>query len=351
MLDFRMETFLTVCKYMNFTHAAEELHITQPAVSQHIRYLEEHYETPLFYRKKKKLTLTSAGELLLSALETMQNDEYTLKNRMKESVTNKKILTFGVTMTIGEYAILPSLASFIKAHPDTDIHVRYGNTQTLLTCLQEGTIDFALVEGYFLQEKYETRIFKTDDYIAVASAKHSFQQPIHTLHDLTKERLIIREQGSGTRAILTRTLSLKNMTVRDFSNLVEVENIHTIVSLLREDCGISFLYRSAVEEEIQKGTLCQIPLLDFHMSHEFTFIWNQGSVFSKEYEEIYKELKEKKGLMLSHQSLRAIDGVRTRDPDLGKVVLYQLSHYRVFICVPQNNIYITIGYSKSQHFF
>ena len=294
MLDFRMETFLTVCKYMNFTHAAEELHITQPAVSQHIRYLEEHYETPLFYRKKKKLTLTSAGELLLSALETMQNDEYTLKNRMKESVTNKKILTFGVTMTIGEYAILPSLASFIKAHPDTDIHVRYSNTQTLLTCLQEGTIDFALVEGYFLQEKYETRIFKTDDYIAVASAKHSFQQPIHTLRDLTKERLIIREQGSGTRAILTRTLSLKNMTVRDFSNLVEVENIHTIVSLLREDCGISFLYRSAVEEEIQKGTLCQIPLLDFHMSHEFTFIWNQGSVFSKEYEEIYKELKEKK---------------------------------------------------------
>lgn len=296
MLDFRMETFLTVCKHMNFTHAANELHITQPAVSQHIRYLEEHYETPLFYRQKKKLSLTPAGELLRSALETMQNDEHALKNRMQESLASKKILTFGVTMTIGEYAILPSLATFIKAHPDTDVHVRYGNTQPLLTCLQEGTIDFALVEGYFIEDHYETRIFKTDDYIAVASAEHKFQQPVQTLRDLTKERLLIREQGSGTRAILTRTLALKNMNVHDFSNLVEVENIHTIVSLLREDCGISFLYRSAVDEEIKKGTLCQIPLSDFHMSHEFTFIWNKGSVFSKEYEKIYQQLKESSGV-------------------------------------------------------
>ena len=128
MLDFRMETFLTVCHYMNFTHAAEALHLTQPAVSQHIRYLEEKYEAPLFYREKKKLSLTPAGELLLCTLETMQNDENTLKKRMQESLSRKKILTFGVTMTIGEYAILPSLASFIKSHPDMDLHIRYGNT-------------------------------------------------------------------------------------------------------------------------------------------------------------------------------------------------------------------------------
>ena len=291
MLDFRMETFLTVCHYMNFTHAAEALHLTQPAVSQHIRYLETKYEVPLFYREKKKLSLTSAGELLLSTLETMQNDENTLKKRMQESLSRKKILTFGVTMTIGEYAILPSLASFIKSHPDMDLHIRYGNTQTLLTCLQEGSIDFALVEGYFVEDKYDTRIYKEDSYIAVASSLHKFQQPVHGLRDLTKERLLTREHGSGTRAILSKTLALKNMSVQDFSHIVEVENIHTIVSLLQEDCGISFLYKSAVEEEILKGTLQQIPLADFQMTHDFSFIWNKGSVFSKEYEAVFQELK------------------------------------------------------------
>ena len=84
MLDFRMETFLKVCEYMNFTHAAHDLNLTQPAVSQHIKYLEKEYDAPLFARDKKKLTLTPAGEILRSALETMRNDENTMKIRMKE---------------------------------------------------------------------------------------------------------------------------------------------------------------------------------------------------------------------------------------------------------------------------
>lgn len=142
-----------------------------------------------------------------------------------------------------------------------------------------------------MEDKYETRIYKEDAYIAVASTLHKFQQPVHGLRDLTKERLLTREHGSGTRAILSKTLALKNMSVQDFSHIVEVENIHTIVSLLREDCGISFLYKSAVEEEILKGTLQQIPLADFQMTHDFSFIWNRGSVFSKEYEAVFQELK------------------------------------------------------------
>lgn len=107
MLDFRMETFLKVCEYMNFTHAGEALNLTQPAVSQHIKYLEKKYDSPLFVRDKKRLLLTPAGEILRSALETMRNDENTLKKRMKESLAGKHILTFGVTMTIGEYASFP----------------------------------------------------------------------------------------------------------------------------------------------------------------------------------------------------------------------------------------------------
>ena len=152
MLDFRAETFLAVCKYMNFTHAADALNLTQPAVSQHIKYLENRYHAPLFLRENKKLTLTPAGEILRSALETMRNDETTIEERMKESLSAKKVLTFGVTMTIGEYAIVPALSRFVKLHPDTDFHIRYGNTQTLLSALHEGTIDFAIVEGYFQKE-------------------------------------------------------------------------------------------------------------------------------------------------------------------------------------------------------
>lgn len=291
MLDFRAETFLTVCKYMNFTHAADALNLTQPAVSQHIKYLENRYKVPLFLRENKKLTLTPAGEILRSALETMRNDETTIEERMKESLNAKKVLTFGVTMTIGEYAIVPALSNLVRLRPDTDFHIRYGNTQTLLSDLHEGTIDFAIVEGYFQKEMYETRVYRTEEYIAAASADHHFSKPVLTLSDLTKERLIVREPGSGTRAILTKTLALKNMSIRDFAHIIEVENIHTIVSLLLHDCGIAFLYKAAVEEEIRSRRLCQIPLSDFMAKHDFTFLWNKNSIFSKEYEEIFQELK------------------------------------------------------------
>ena len=116
-------------------------------------------------------------------------------------------------------------------------------------------------------------------------------KPVHNLRDLTSERLLIREHGSGTRAILTKTLALKNMSVKDFRHLVEIENIHTIVTLLKEDCGISFLYKSAVEQELNEGMLVQIPLSDFMIMHDFTFLWNKNSIFSQEYDAVFKELR------------------------------------------------------------
>ena len=101
-------------------------------------------------------------------------------------------------------------------------------------------------------------MFKTEEYIAVAAKNHEFQKEIKVLKDLTDERLLIRENGSGTRAILTKSLAVKNLTVDDFPKTIEVENIHTIVDLLCRDCGISFLYKSAVEKEIENGNLKKI---------------------------------------------------------------------------------------------
>ena len=81
------------------------------------------------------------------------------------------------------------------------------------------------------------------------------------------------------------------MSIQNFPPIVEIENIHAIVSLLCQDCGISFLYKSAVEQEINDGRLRQIALSDFMVMHDFTFLWNKDSVFSQEYEVIFNELQ------------------------------------------------------------
>ena len=99
MLDFRIDTFLAVCRSMNFTRAAEELHITQPAVSQHIRYLEKSYGVKLFDYQGKRLSLTTAGEALFSAAVTMKHDDLFLKKQLPMLGRGQKNLVLGATLT------------------------------------------------------------------------------------------------------------------------------------------------------------------------------------------------------------------------------------------------------------
>lgn len=290
MLDFRTETFLTVCQTLNFTTAARLLNITQPAVSQHIRFLEEEYQSSLFVYKKKQLSLTSSGEILRKHLLTMQNDEKALKEEIKSVYSGIESFSIGVTMTIGEYAIVDKLAAFLLRHPEINIHLHYGNTAQLLKLLDQGQISMALVEGNYPKENYSHKKYSTEDYIAVCAASHQFSvSNPSTVSDLLGERLLIREKGSGTRNILEVNLSARNLRVSDFVHYTEVENMHTIIGLLKKDCGISFLYRIAVEEELSSGLLKEIPLTDFKMQHDFAIIWEKNSIYTDRYLSICEE--------------------------------------------------------------
>ena len=207
MLDFRIETFLSVCRHMSFTAASEELHITQPAVSQHIRFLEKTYGCPLFLRDGKRIALTPAGKVLLRTMGSLLNDEKALVRRMQEAGSQGKTMVFGATRTIGEYAILPALSQYLKQHPDVNVQVRYGNTQMLVDLLHAGEIDFALVEGYVSLDDFDVLVDRVEPYLPVCAKGHVFQKPVSSLRDLLGERLLIREKGSGTREILEKYLS------------------------------------------------------------------------------------------------------------------------------------------------
>lgn len=289
MLDFRIETFLAACRHMNFTAAAEELHITQPAVSQHIRFLEKKYGAELFVRDGKRLELTRAGEILKRTMITMENDQRAMEKRMRESGNAVRTLTMGVTMTIGEYAVTGPLARYLNLHPDVNVCLRFSNTDRLLEAIRAGEMDLALSEGYIRSEEFDTELFRRERYIPVCAAGHALPAGKQKLKDLLGERLILREKGSGSRKILERNLAARNLKISDFIHYAEVENIHTMVSLLVRDCGIAFLYEAAVEQEIRQGLLKEIRLEDFSMDHEFLFLWNKGSVFSDELKKLCEE--------------------------------------------------------------
>lgn len=291
MLDFRTDTFLTVCKTMNFTAAARELHITQPAVSQHIHFLENDYQTTLFEYHNKQLSLTPAGEVLKRRLTSMKNDEKNIQLEIRSLSNRIESLSIGVTMTIGEYAIVDRLASFLLNHPHMNIHLHYGNTALLLGLLDAGEIDMAIIEGNYPKEHYAHKKYSTEDYIAVCAANHQFVSGTpSTVSDLIKERLIVRKAGSGTRNILEENLLARGLRISNFTHYIEVENMHTIISFLKKDCGISFMYKVAVLEELNQNILKEIQLDDFKMKHDFDFVWGKNSIYTEKYLALCAEL-------------------------------------------------------------
>ena len=150
-------------------------------------------------------------------------------------------------------------------------------------------IHIAIVEGNYPKEKYSHKKYSTEDYIAICAASHEFKNIPHTLHDLLNERLLVREQGSGTRHILEESLKVRGLSISDFIHYTQIENMHTIISLTKKDCGISFIYKIAVKEELQKGILKEIVLNDFKLQHNFEFIWEKDSLFTEKYISISEE--------------------------------------------------------------
>lgn len=291
MLDFRMETFLTVCQFMNFTRASEKLNITQPAVSQHIHFLEKHYHTKLFRYEGKRLRLTGAGEILRNASLTMMHDELSMQSEMMKT-EEKDEIRFGATRTVGDVLMGKILAKYVRRYPDAHIQMIVENTQGLLRCLDEGTIDFALVEGFFQKSGYDHQTYSDEKYIAVCGSDRCFQEEPVRIEDLFRERLLLRESGSGTREVLERFLDAQNLSVHDFDCIMEVGSLQTIRELAKAGCGITFLYETAVRKELAEGSLIQIPLVDFHISHEFNFIWRKGSIYADRYREIFRRFLE-----------------------------------------------------------
>lgn len=287
-----MNTFLTVCDVMNFTRAAEQLCLTQPAVSQHIHILEQHYGVKLFLYQGKRLALTQAGTLLRDASRTMCHDESYLEQQMRDLERQVKPLCFGATLTVAEFALPEKLALYVQRHPERDVQVSVGNTVELLAGLDGGNLDFALVEGYFPREIYDGLLYSQERYLAVCAPGGILPPGPCRLEDLLDRCLILRERGSGTREILERYLEARGLCTGDFARRVEVGNLGAIKDLAVRGCGITFLYERAAREELADGRLRQVELEDLNIVHDFSAIWRRDSIFQREYESVFRELCE-----------------------------------------------------------
>lgn len=290
LLDQRIHSFLVLCETMNYTRASERLFVTQPTVSLQIKSLEEECGHKLFYYEGKKLYLTEAGVLLSKLATTMKNDALLFRKQL-QSLEKKQInINFAVTMTIGGFVIPRAFSRFVKDNPNIKISMYMRNTHDIIKQLTTGDINFALVEGIIKKDDFDYMVFANVPFILVCNANHKFLKKVESIEDILNENLIVREEGSGTRSILANYLLKHNYTLKNFPNIIEISDMHAIVEMLKDDMGISFMYKSAACEGIKSGELKEVPLKGFNIFHDFTYIWEKNSAYADLYRSISRSL-------------------------------------------------------------
>lgn len=286
MLDFRIETFLVLCKTLNYTRTSEILNITQPTVTGHIKYLEQLYDCKLFDYNGKKLTLTNKGNMLYDFSVQMRANAISIEKKMK-SINNEKLsLNIGATKTIGDYVLPQILKKYLDKNPQNDVNVIVDNTARLLNLLDNGELDFAFLEGFFDKSKYDYELLTKEKFVGVCAKNNELANKEISLEDLFTQRIILREEGSGTREIFEQVLSEHSFNINNFYEKITISNFATIKELVCNNKGITFVYLPVVKSEVKKGSLCILDIKDFAILREFNFVCLKNSLF-RDYFKIY----------------------------------------------------------------
>ncbi len=288
MLDYRIHTFLTLCETNNYTKTAELLHITQPAVTQHIQYLEQYYQCRLFRRSGKTIQLTEKGRELRQLAQSLAANAQAVQRRLALPEQQKPLLRIGATKTIGEFLLPAILASYLEVHPNNRLCFTVDNTQLLLRMLDHGEIDFAVIEGFFDKKRYGYRLFRQEHFLPVTSSVKTELQRECQWSDLLSYPLFVREKGSGTRDILEQVLYENNYSLESFCEYTEINHFAVLKELVKRGLGITFVYQPVVARELASGELVPIPLAGLPISREWNIVFLKETLFEDTYQDFFR---------------------------------------------------------------
>ena len=274
MVDPKLHSLMKVVETGSFTRAAEQLSLTQPAVSQHIRSLESELNVRIFERKNNELHVTHEGEMVIKYARRMLS----LYNNLRKDLTSEKrqltSLTVGITHTAESNAIAEALARYVNSRSGVTIKIITDSQSNLHDMLKNYELDFAIVEGKINDPSLKYLILDTDCLVLAVSPGHRLaHRGMVTIGELQKEKMILRLPDSNTRNLFVAHLESNNMSINDFNVVLEVDNMATIKDLIRRDFGVSILARSVCLDELRKGKITVLPVENLSMMREINLAY------------------------------------------------------------------------------
>lgn len=275
MIDTKLYTLLAVVELGSYTRAAEQLSLTQPAVTQHIKQLEKELSVKILNRVGSSIKPTNAGDFVI----LYARRSIALYERMRKSITDEKRqirrLTVGITHTAESNAVAEVLGKYSSENPGTSITIISDSINNLYDMLNSFEIDLAVVEGKVQDKTINSLLLDTDSLVLVVSNNHPLaKKSMVTINELKKEPFILRRPSSGTRNLFVAHLESNNLSLDDFNIILEVDNIATIKDLIRRDIGVSVLSRSVCLDELKKGKIAVLPIENLSMIREINILYH-----------------------------------------------------------------------------
>lgn len=277
MLDFRLKVFQSVAHNLSFTKASNELFITQPAISKHIKELESEFEVKLFNRIGNKISLTPSGKTLLlytDRIISLHNEVKFELSQLKENLEGN--LRIGASTTIAQYVIPAALARFNKRFPEIKLSLFTGNTENIEERLLKNEIDIGIVEGKPTNTDIRYSPFLNDELLVFTSAQNISIPASVSNEDFLKLSLVLRERGSGTLEIIEKSLQHSQISPKQLNVLLFLGSTEAIKSFIKTGNGVGIVSRFAIEQELSNNIFRHINTTGLQFHRQFYFISPKG---------------------------------------------------------------------------
>jgi DNA-binding transcriptional LysR family regulator len=278
----QMRVFLVAAETLNFSRAAERLHMSQPSVTQHIQVLEAHFGTELFIRAGRRLKLTETGQALLPLARQMvslslRTDE--LMDALRNEVHGH--LMIGCSTTPGKYILPVLLAEFMRQYPKVQATCHVHSRTLALELLEKGQVDFALSSSI---EEFDHNIvfqkFLTDPVILIAPLDHPWsQRGMIEPDELRSARFIFREETAGTYKVTRAKLAQVGINIANLNTALILGNSEAIAIAVQQGVGVGFVSRMVYAHMVE-GKVAAIKVNDLDISQDIYLCHHQMHPFT-----------------------------------------------------------------------
>ncbi len=277
MENFRLKVFRVVARHLNFTRAAEELLLTQPAVTQQIKALEDEYGVPLFDRSGGRISLTTAGAALLPYAEQLKSlSDEAFEVVISTAGSHAGALALGASQTIAQYLLPNFVAAFLREQPRVAVTAISGNTDEMLEAVAVHRIQIALIEGPGMRKDLHLESFMEDQMVLVVPASHEWAGQEIDAQDLRQAPMLMREFGSGSRRVVENALAKAGLKKKDLRTVMELDSTEGLVSAVEAGLGITFVSHWTVRHQLALGSLGITRVRGLKLSRKFSIAYSAG---------------------------------------------------------------------------